>query len=74
MLFNFAFKESPHAMKHRAKGLETRWKRGDGERANKAATKNLSLMMLEMFCPVLLSGCALLLLACPPGKRTQNDS
>lgn len=43
MLFYFAFKGTPHAMKHRAKGLEPCWKRGDGERENKAATKNLSL-------------------------------
>lgn len=41
MLFNFAFKETPHAMKHRAT-LEPHWKRGDGERENKAVTTNLS--------------------------------
>lgn len=42
MLFYFAFKDTPHAMKHRVKGLEPRRKGGDGERESKAATKNLS--------------------------------
>lgn len=42
MLFNFAYNAMLHAIKPRAKGLEPCWKRGDGERENKAATKNLS--------------------------------
>lgn len=54
-------------MKHRAKGLEPRWKRGDGERENKEQPKisHLLMMLQEMFGPV----AALCVLSCfQPGS------
>lgn len=59
MCFFILLLKKPHMQWNtEQKSLEPRWKRGDGEREIKAATKNLSLLVMldEMFGPVAALG------------------